>query len=147
MLYREIIAVCSQIHTNHINTVCVGRIWNLVVPEKDNALFCSLHIQIYIRNPLIFQTYEPSQIPTSRTSDLKHVQYRKPKHIGHHSTKCVARTPDARDLCTPLKRDCKFQTKPSSDAGMQAIARSIYFDEPNLSFTWWEGNIRFRNAT
>jgi len=25
MLYREIIAVCSQIHTKHINTVCVGR--------------------------------------------------------------------------------------------------------------------------
>jgi len=22
MLYREIIAVCSQIHTEHINTVC-----------------------------------------------------------------------------------------------------------------------------
>jgi len=25
LLYREIIAVCSQIHTKHINTVCVGR--------------------------------------------------------------------------------------------------------------------------
>ena len=25
MLYREIIAVCSQIHTKHINTLCVGR--------------------------------------------------------------------------------------------------------------------------
>jgi len=25
MLYREIIAVCSEIHTKHINTVCVGR--------------------------------------------------------------------------------------------------------------------------
>ena len=23
MLYREIIAVCSQIHTKHINTLCV----------------------------------------------------------------------------------------------------------------------------
>jgi len=22
MLYREIIAVCSEIHTNHINTMC-----------------------------------------------------------------------------------------------------------------------------
>jgi len=22
MLYREIIAVCSEIHTNHINTLC-----------------------------------------------------------------------------------------------------------------------------
>jgi len=25
MLYKEIIAVCFQIHTKHINTVCVGR--------------------------------------------------------------------------------------------------------------------------
>ena len=26
MLYREIIAVCSQIHTKHINTLCVQNI-------------------------------------------------------------------------------------------------------------------------
>ena len=25
MLYREIMAVCSEIHTKHINTVCVGQ--------------------------------------------------------------------------------------------------------------------------
>ena len=25
MLYRELIAVCSVIHTKHTNTVCVGR--------------------------------------------------------------------------------------------------------------------------
>ena len=25
MLYREIIAVCSEIHTKHINTLCVGQ--------------------------------------------------------------------------------------------------------------------------
>ena len=25
MLYREIIAVCSEIHRKHINTVCVGQ--------------------------------------------------------------------------------------------------------------------------
>jgi hypothetical protein len=28
MLHREIIAVCSQIHTKHINTLCV---WNVEV--------------------------------------------------------------------------------------------------------------------
>ena len=30
MLYREIIAVCSQIHTKHINTLCGqnGEYWN-----------------------------------------------------------------------------------------------------------------------
>ena len=26
MLYREIIAVCSQIHTKHINTLCVQNV-------------------------------------------------------------------------------------------------------------------------
>ena len=29
MLYREIIAVCSEIHTNHIN--CVDRTWNFLM--------------------------------------------------------------------------------------------------------------------
>jgi len=30
MLYREIIAVCSQIHTKHINTLCGqnAELWN-----------------------------------------------------------------------------------------------------------------------
>ena len=26
MLYREIITVCSQIHTKHINTMCVQKV-------------------------------------------------------------------------------------------------------------------------
>jgi hypothetical protein len=31
MLYSEIIAVCSQIHTKHINTLCGGRTWNCLI--------------------------------------------------------------------------------------------------------------------
>jgi len=31
MLYREIIAVCSEIHTQHINTLCGGRVRNFVM--------------------------------------------------------------------------------------------------------------------
>jgi len=31
MLYREIIAVCSQIHTNHINTLCGQNVQLLIV--------------------------------------------------------------------------------------------------------------------
>ena len=31
MLYREIIAVCSQIHTKHINTLCGQNVELLVV--------------------------------------------------------------------------------------------------------------------
>jgi hypothetical protein len=30
MLYSEIIAVCSQIHTKHINTLCVGTTYRAV---------------------------------------------------------------------------------------------------------------------
>jgi len=35
MLYREIIAVCSQIHTKHINTLC-----------GQNAQFCCVCIYV-----------------------------------------------------------------------------------------------------
>jgi len=31
MLYREIIAVCSEIHTNHINTLCGQNVEHLNV--------------------------------------------------------------------------------------------------------------------
>ena len=35
MLYREIIAVCSQIHTKHINTLCGQNV------ELLNVILCS----------------------------------------------------------------------------------------------------------
>jgi hypothetical protein len=41
MLYREIIAVCSEIHTKHINTLCgqnVGLLNVLVVHEVTTGL-------------------------------------------------------------------------------------------------------------
>jgi len=31
MLYREIVAVCSQIHTGHINTICWQNVQFLIV--------------------------------------------------------------------------------------------------------------------
>jgi hypothetical protein len=37
MLYREINAVCSQIHTKHINTLC-----------GQNAEFLTLNLAVYI---------------------------------------------------------------------------------------------------
>jgi hypothetical protein len=38
MLYREIIAVCSQIHTKHTNTLCGQNVefWN-VIPHEDEG--------------------------------------------------------------------------------------------------------------
>ena len=42
MLYREIIAVCSQIHTKHINTLCGQNVELYIkiqsVPRQVNAL-------------------------------------------------------------------------------------------------------------
>ena len=44
MLYREIIAVCSQIHTKHINTLCGQNVpllnVNPPVYQQLNTLFC-----------------------------------------------------------------------------------------------------------
>jgi len=50
MLYREIMAVCSQIHTNHINTVCGQNVellnFKLVVHIVTTVLF-SLDRNVY----------------------------------------------------------------------------------------------------
>jgi hypothetical protein len=45
MLYREIIAVCSQIHTKHINTLCgqnVEFVCVRVKPGGTNTYRCTL---------------------------------------------------------------------------------------------------------
>ena len=50
MLYREIIAVCSQIHTKHINTLCGQNVECLNV-KPDGVCVCVcvyIHIYIYI---------------------------------------------------------------------------------------------------
>jgi len=44
MLYREIIVVCSQIHTKHINTLCVLYVIKITGPDL-------------IRRPLCFEVY------------------------------------------------------------------------------------------
>jgi len=41
MLYREIIAVCSQIHTKHINTLCGQNVHSLNVKLCPTA-FCDM---------------------------------------------------------------------------------------------------------
>jgi len=45
MLYREIIAVCSEIHTKHINTVCGQNIGFLKpIPDGIYSDHCAVHI-------------------------------------------------------------------------------------------------------
>ena len=39
MLYREIIAVCSQIHTKHINTLCGQNVELLNVKKTYSAIW------------------------------------------------------------------------------------------------------------
>jgi len=45
MLYREIIAVCSDIHTKHINTLCGQNVEFLnVKPGGTYSDHCTVHI-------------------------------------------------------------------------------------------------------
>ena len=56
MLYREIIAICSQIHTKHINTWCGDKITGLML---EHLLLKKLHN----RNVVTLNVL-PSAIPT-----------------------------------------------------------------------------------
>jgi len=44
MLYREIIAVCSEIHTKHINTLCGQYVELLNVKLVVYSDHCAVHI-------------------------------------------------------------------------------------------------------
>ena len=46
MLYREIIAVCSQIHTKHINTLCGQNVELLNVKLAVNILTTFTFIEV-----------------------------------------------------------------------------------------------------
>ena len=51
MLYREIIAVCSHIHTKHINTLCgqnVEFVTNVVVPGFRESIECDIALNLHI---------------------------------------------------------------------------------------------------
>jgi len=47
MLYREIIAVCSQIHTKHINTLCRQNVELLNVKLVVHIVTTGLYRDIY----------------------------------------------------------------------------------------------------
>jgi len=51
MLYREIIAVCSEIHTKHINILCGQNVEFVnVKPSGINILYKYKYINIYYIN-------------------------------------------------------------------------------------------------
>ena len=51
MLYREIIAVCSQIHTKHINTLC-GQNVELFIYIKTQSVPRSKHTPSRLQKPI-----------------------------------------------------------------------------------------------
>jgi len=53
MLYREIIAVCSQIHTKHINTLCGQNVELLNVNLAVNIVTAVLQsVKSLLQNPV-----------------------------------------------------------------------------------------------
>jgi hypothetical protein len=49
MLYREIIAICSQIHTKHINTLCGQNVELLNVKQSElpKGSYYALYIMLF----------------------------------------------------------------------------------------------------
>jgi hypothetical protein len=73
MLYREIIAVCTQIHTKHINTLC---------GQNVDLLNVKLAVRIVTTGVLIFKYSAFTPLPTHAPPTPKHC---------HVVTTCVPR--------------------------------------------------------
>ena len=55
MLYREIIAVCSEIHTKHINTVCGQNVELLNVKMAVHTMYSNhWSLKVWIRLVVVF---------------------------------------------------------------------------------------------
>ena len=68
MLYREIMAVCSQVHTKHINTLC-GQNVEFYLKHCTVTVLCQLPV-LYLR---CYSTDRPyTAIPLQITSLLLH---------------------------------------------------------------------------
>ena len=65
MLYREIIAVCSQIHTKHINTLC-GQ--NVELFNVKLAVHMLHYPPTVTSNPSLCLSVSPSPLQSSRQS-------------------------------------------------------------------------------
>ena len=66
MLYREIIAVCSQIHTKHINTVCGQNVELVNVKLAVHIVTTAVDAHCYITvSPRYFSPPWPAQCQSS----------------------------------------------------------------------------------
>jgi len=76
MLYREIIAACSQIHTKHINTLCGQNVELLNVKPGCELTLCDVisrlkHIKKHktpLRNGPVSLELKPLSIPLAQRS-------------------------------------------------------------------------------
>ena len=66
MLYREIIAVCSEIHTKHINTLCGQNVELLNVKLAVNIVTTGLYSVIYEKVHIKTQSVPRSKHTPSR---------------------------------------------------------------------------------
>jgi hypothetical protein len=116
MLYREIIAVCSQIHTKHRNTLCGQNVELLnvklavrVVPTKQADRICSSHTGTVLSEPRCRYPSHPipSQLPCvllAKPRDAISVRsvapYKNPPHSWRHNRKKQRRRSTASDEWT-----------------------------------------------
>ena len=56
MLYREIIAVCSQIHTKHINTLCGQNVELLNVKLAVHIVTTRINVLVFLQMPMTKHT-------------------------------------------------------------------------------------------
>ena len=71
MLYREIIAVCSEIHTKHINTLCVENVelyaffcvipWHLEFICRRFGADCLFHLHRQVDVPMKMEQSVPKR--------------------------------------------------------------------------------------
>jgi hypothetical protein len=70
MLYKEIIAVCSQIHTKHVNTLCGQNVTRRYIKQPDSVAVVGLEWHI-TNSPVTLQN-RPSHTAVLPTSQAGH---------------------------------------------------------------------------
>jgi len=76
MLYREIIAFCSEIHTEHINTLCGQSVEFVNVKLAVHKTLSSFSLILFVNNNNLVQ--EQREISASVTERVKHSWSRNP---------------------------------------------------------------------
>ena len=78
MLYREMIAVCSQIHTKHINTLCGQNVEFLIVkPGRTDTVEGKVQIHL-VRSSVLEESGQsaPRFFRFSRSKDPVHLVHK-----------------------------------------------------------------------